>query len=199
MLKFKKLLWIATIPLTTLHAGFAQSQETRQLESHEHGAVEVNLVVDGSMMFIELESPAINIVGFEYTPESVEDKDAVAKAEALLASASEMFSLPQRAACEIHTASAKWVGDDDSGEKHDEHEKEHGHDEHEGEEHGKVVHSEFIANYEFRCGDIGSLDKMNVHFFEHFGGAEEIRVQMVLPSKQTALELTAQSSVIVFQ
>ena len=62
-----------------LGSSLVNAQETRQMDAHEHGAVEMNLAVDGSIVFIEIHSPSINIVGFEHPPESSEDKEAVAK------------------------------------------------------------------------------------------------------------------------
>ena len=35
---------------------------------HEHGVASLNLVVDGNLVSLELDSPAANLVGFEHTP-----------------------------------------------------------------------------------------------------------------------------------
>ena len=47
------------------------------LSAHEHGVGSLNLVVDGNDVSIELDSPADNLLGFEYLPTSDADKAKV--------------------------------------------------------------------------------------------------------------------------
>ena len=56
------------------------SQTTRQHDSHAHGIGELNIVLEGNELAIELISPAANIVGFEHAPSNDEQKAALAQA-----------------------------------------------------------------------------------------------------------------------
>ncbi len=55
-------------------AAFAESDhdhddhdaEKRHAESHEHGAAELAIAVDGNQLIAEFTSPGMNIVGFEH-------------------------------------------------------------------------------------------------------------------------------------
>ena len=58
----------------------AFAEETRQLDSHEHGVGELNIAVDGSTVAIELHAPGADIVGFEYVAKSFDDRLTVKKA-----------------------------------------------------------------------------------------------------------------------
>lgn len=55
-------------------------------KAHDHGAAEINIAVEGSKADIELHTPAMGIVGFEYMAKSAADKkkqaDALAKVKA---------------------------------------------------------------------------------------------------------------------
>ena len=58
----------------------------RELGAHLHGHGTVNLVIEGSTVWIELEAPGSDIVGFERAAQSAEEIATVAGARALLES-----------------------------------------------------------------------------------------------------------------
>ena len=71
----------------------AFAEETRQLDSHEHGVGELNIAVDGSTVAIELHAPGADIVGFEYVAKSFDDRLTVKKALKSLSHPLELFLL----------------------------------------------------------------------------------------------------------
>ena len=81
-------------------------------------------------------------------------------------------------------------GEHHSGE-HSEHESKSEHAEHEGEE-----HSELHAQYEFHCDTPDALENLEVRLFDHLRDVEEIDVQLVTPTIQTAMELHVTSAVV---
>jgi len=85
-------------------------------------------------------------------------------------------------------------GEDKDQEHHDDKDQDH-HDENE-EEHAR--HSEFHSEYRFVCKNPGKLSQMDVMLIQSFPGIEHIEVQLLTETKQTALELTAQSHRIRF-
>jgi len=134
----------ACLPLTT----FAQTE--RDLDSHEHGAALLNVALDDGQLFIELESPWNNLVGFEHEPETEEQQQLFDAAGELLENPAELFGL-DAGNCSI-TSSTIESGielehsddhDDDHGDEHsDDHDDDHGdehgddHDDDHGDEHG---------------------------------------------------------------
>ena len=119
----------------------ALAQETRQLDSHEHGVGELNIAVDGNTVAMEFHAPGADIVGFEYAAESAEDRNAIDAAVATLARPLELFVLPSAAECSVIQASAELESEvsHDEHDEHDEHDADHdddhaeGRDEHEAE------------------------------------------------------------------
>ena len=57
--------------------GPVAAQTERDLDSHEHGAASINVVIDATAVFVELESPWNNLVGFEHAPSTDSQREAV--------------------------------------------------------------------------------------------------------------------------
>ena len=60
------------------------AQVKRDLDSHEHGASNLNIVIDNNTVYLEFETPWNNLVGFEHAPSTDEQQEAVSQAMALL-------------------------------------------------------------------------------------------------------------------
>ncbi len=87
-------------------------------------------------------------------------------------------------------------GDDHHGDEHDhehhaeEHDAEHHAEEHHGDHDGAEVHSEFAAKWTFSCTNPDALTHIDVVYFEFFSRSEELQVQAITATGQTAEELT---------
>ncbi len=196
----------------------SHAQTTRQHDSHAHGIGELNVVLEGDELAMELISPAANIVGFEHAPSNDEQKAAVAQAEEALKQVDKLFVLSEQAGCQaehVHVESELLEGHEDEEhhddehaheEPHDEehaheehadehHEDEHAHEDHADEEHHdehehqEEVHSEFHVEYEFHCDDVEKLTQIQVNLFETFPATETLNVQLLTPDQQTAISL----------
>ena len=173
----------------------ALAQETRQLDSHEHGVGELNIAVDGDTIAMDFHAPGADIVGFEYAAESAEDRRAIDAAVATLARPLELFVLPSAAECSVVQASAELESedshddhgegyDDDHAEEHDENEEEHA-DDHADE----AGHTEFHAEYTLTCGNPDALTEITFAYFDTFENAREIEVQIISQSGAQAFEV----------
>ena len=166
---FAALLTLAAIPAT--------AEETRELSSHEHGVGELNIAIDGGALAMELRAPGADIVGFEYAPESDEDRKMIESALEALSQPDELFILPDQAKCSVAYARVELEGD----EKHDEH------DEH--DEHDTAGHREFHAEYQWNCDAQDALVKISFGYFDTFPSALELDVQIATQAGAKALEV----------
>jgi len=189
-----------------------QAGEFRQHKAHEHGSAHLNVALDRNNLYLELTSPAANIVGFEHRPRTREQKTAVQQAIKALRAGENLFALPSVVGGRLVKSSVKTDLTGDPAHEHDEappHEHEEGstnagheaetpdHEEHQGEdEHER--HSEFKAEYHFLCNKPEKLAYLDVTLFRYFAGVEHIEVQLLTAIRQTALELTAKKSKIDF-
>jgi len=171
--------------------------EERHHGSHVHGIAHINVALEKNELYIEVKSPAANIVGFEHSPGNEKEKRAVKEAVETLKAGEKVFKLTSRAGAILKEADVT-TGHEDEAHNDDEHEKhDAGHHEHAKKDHDEY-HSDFKAVYRFYCKHPDKLKYLDVNLFEQFKGIEKIEVQVLTETKQTALELTPQKNKITF-
>ena len=202
---------VRNLLLPSLAVGLAIVASTAAAQSaHVHGEGRLNIAIDGKRIFMELESPGADIVGFEHEARSDGEKAAVKQALAQLGDPMLLMRFEADADCEVRRASAEIEGESDEHEdeehaEHDEHEgEEHAeHDEHEGEEHaehdeheGEEAHGAFVAEYEFECADIGALGFIEFTFFSHFGNTQSLGIVLIDGGGQRSVEVDRANPVL---
>ena len=156
------------------------------LGAHEHGVASLNAALDGNLLELQFESPAMNLVGFEHEAKSDADKAKVAAARQHLEQPQALFALPIEAKCALQDSEldSPLFG----GHAHDEHEH--------ADEHG---HSDIDASYRFACANAEALQTLELgSFFGTFPGTEKLEVQLIGPSGQQGAELTPSNSRLSF-
>ena len=159
------------------------AEENRAHDTHVHGKGQLLVAVDGGLLSIELESPAVNIVGFEHFPGNAEEKERVRAVVDKLKDGFQLFEPPATARCRMtdsHVNSAMLEKDDDGG---------HGEEER---------HAEFHATYSFRCDIPQELTYLDVQLFRYFPAMVELKVRFVTATGQGAAELTPDVSRFAF-
>lgn len=159
--------------------GFAKDDHEHHREhgSHTHGLMQLNIAVEASKLLIELESPAINIVGFEHQPENESDRAALNAALAELRQPGQLF-----------------VANPEAGCKNTDHEIEH--DMEEGQhKHDKQEHRDFEVEYEFTCANTASLRQIDIRLFKVFPKTHNVDVQFISDSGQHAVRLNESHTV----
>jgi hypothetical protein len=182
----------AWLPLAAVHAADEHDHEHGSLGAHEHGVGRLNAALDGQTLELELESPAMNLVGFEHAATSDADKAKVAAARAQLEKPSALFNLPKAAGCVVarQELESPLFGDKpDADDDHDEDAKgKHHHD-----------HSEIHAHYQFTCATPGALQTLDLsNIFNSFPATQKIQVQLIGPSGQQGVEVTAKAAALKF-
>lgn len=191
---------LALLPFAVTHAAAPMAHAS--LGAHEHGTARLNAVLDEKTLALELDSPAMNLVGFEHLATSDADKASVAKVRQLLEQPLVLFVLPTGAGCIVasHILNSPLFGDapdehdDDDGDEH-EHEHEH---EHPDAGH-PYAHSEIHARYQLQCANPEALSQLDLTpLFKTFPGTHKVQVQLISPSGQQGMETTPANSVLKF-
>lgn len=180
---------LLALPFALLPLAAAQAHEHKHdhdhhdhahdsLGAHEHGVASLNVALDGQTLELQLESPAMNLVGFEHTAKSDADKAKVAAAKAELEQPLSLFALAA-GDCKATQVELQSPLFGDAGH-HD-----HDHHEHQGE------HSEIHAHYRFDCARANDLKQLDLaELFKRFPATKKIQVQLIGPSGQQGVELT---------
>ncbi|HEB0724944.1 DUF2796 domain-containing protein [Pseudomonas aeruginosa] len=157
------------------------------LGKHEHGVAQLNVALDGKTLELELDSPAMNLVGFEHAASTDADKAAVAKARAQLEKPLELFALPVTAGCSVASQELRspLFGDKAPAHAHKEktgHEHEHG-------------HADIHAHYQLSCEKPELLKLLTLaEFFKRFPATQKIQVQLIGPDGQKGADLAPASA-----
>jgi hypothetical protein len=187
----------ALLPLAIAHAAVEHDHdhdEHGSLSAHEHGVGRLNAALDGQTLELELESPAMNLVGFEHAATTDADKAKVAAVRAQLEKPLVLFNLPKAAGCVVATQELEspLFGDKPDADDHDEEDAKDGHEHHHD-------HSEIHAHYQFSCSAPGALKTLDLaNIFNTFPATQKIQVQLISPSGQQGVEATAKAAALKF-
>lgn len=158
--------------------------EHASLGAHEHGVAQLNVALDGNTLEIELESPAMNLVGFEHAPSSDADKTAISQARNELNKPLNLFSLNTGDCSVTSTELESPLFDDDHAHAAGEHEHEH---------------SEIHAHYSFNCKQPQALQQLDLtRLFKQFPATHKIQLQLIGPNGQQGAELSPEQSIAKF-
>ena len=168
----------------------AEPDEHHQHDVHVHGAAVLNIVAEDETVFIELETPAMNILGFEHAPKTEEQHAVVKQANKQLKSYLSLLSIPNKQ-CKQTDSDLELAHDTHDNEHHD---KEHaGHHDNEQDD----SHSEYHLNYIINCESLNNL-KLDISLFKNFPGFEHVDLNWIYKQKQGAIELTPDNTLIEF-
>ena len=154
-----------TAPTSAPHA----ENEVRQADSHTHGDANLAVIVEGTSLTIELETPLYNLTGFEHTPETEEQASIVEAAETKLMQAEDLFQVNTEAGC----AAANTGLEVHLGEEH------HGEEEHEDDDHGSGtddIHQDVLITYTFTCANPNTLSEIDISLLNMFPYMTELEV-----------------------
>ena len=165
--------------------------EHGSLGAHEHGVARLNAVLDGSTLELELESPAMNLVGFEHAAVSDADKAKVAAVRKQLDEPLKLFGLSAAAGCkesdtdlESPLFDDKPAKDDDGDGDADEHEH---------------AHSDIHAHYRLECASPDKLKTLDLTpLFKTYPSTQKIQLQLIGPNGQQGVEATPAKATINF-
>ncbi len=130
----------AAILLLTACAQTAVAADKRQHGSHEHGTAKLDVAVEQNALYIALDTPAANIIGFEHAPSTKEQKATLHKGISQLEAGDALFTTPQAAGCSLVTAEVESPFPDHKEHAQADKHHDHGHDAHKHDEHGHDKH-----------------------------------------------------------
>ena len=204
----KSMTMALTSLLLTLPFHYALAAE---LDPHEHGSASLNIAIDANTIEMQFESPAVNIVGFEYTTDDDQQQLLIKQAQNNLSNFDTIFTLVGDVSCQTIQSSANWVTkheEDSHEEDHDEETHEDGHEEgHDEESHDEEAHedhdetpsaehAEFIAEYQLECNQLNNLTAIDVNLFEFFPAITDLDVQIIYSAGQIKKELNVNKTLI---
>ncbi len=164
----------------------------REHDAHEHGAAELTIAWIDNQLAIDLDTPAYNVLGFEYAPSS-DDEIAFADESVAFLEAGTFLAFSPAAECGLVSADV-----DTEFSKEDE---EHGDEDHADEDHAdEETHSDIEAAYSVECQQPDELTTLDLAgLFSEFPNFEDLQVQWVTDTQQSADTLTSDNTALSFE
>ena len=171
------------------------------LAAHVHGVSELNIVIGGNKLEMQLRSPAMNIVGFEHKASTEQQIRKVKQSEVKLNDHNALFSFSS-GGCRLTQAKIdlsdliEHKTTEKDAHTHDHHKSDLDHSQEQEDEHGD--HSEIVAHYYYDCEDMDELSSISLGFFDVFPAMQQINGIWITTSGQGAVALTSQNKTIMF-
>ncbi|WP_449430072.1 DUF2796 domain-containing protein [Pseudomonas putida] len=169
----------ALLPLAVAHAHDEHDHAHGSLGAHEHGVAQLNAVLDGNTLELELDSPAMNLVGFEHTASSEADQAKVAAVRQQLEQPLKLFGLAAAAGCQEEAVELQspLFGDAATADEH----------------------NDIGAHYQLTCAAPGQLSQIDLApLFKAFPATQKINVQLIGPNGQKGQQTTTAKAVVAF-
>ena len=165
--------WLIFLAMSSSVAVASSRHSTH--EPHVHGIAVLNIIVEKNEVHLALESPAMNLLGFEHAPVTDEQKAAYQATQQKLTEASKLFAFPG-ASCQLESSDIQLL-------------EKHPHTDHDDHEHSGE-HADVHADYRFNCSGAQQLNEITIHLFTIFQGIQQIKVQWITGRSQGMKILT---------
>ena len=164
----------------------AADEDERHHNAHPHGQAKLNIVLDQGELFVALETPAVNILGFEHAPNTTTQQAVLKQANITLSDSQNVV--------QVTGGDCKLMAQDIDMPFTDKHQEnsEVEHDDHEDHE----GHTDVHAEYTFKCANESLVKSLNVSVFKHFGAFKGIDTVWVIGIHQRKLHLTPDATKI---
>jgi hypothetical protein len=179
---------------------FQAHAQQANLGAHMHGVSELNILIEGIKLEMQLRAPALNIVGFEHKARTEQQIRKVKQSEVKLNDHKALFSFSS-GGCRLTQAKI----DLSDLIKHKTTEKDtHTHDHHKNNldhshEHEDVHadQSEIVAHYNYDGKDMDELSSLSFGFFDVSSAMQQINAIWLTTSGQGTVPLTSQNKMIM--
>ncbi len=139
-------------------------------EAHVHGQAHLEVAVDGGTLTLRLESPADSLVGFEHSPRTDKERQAVAAMKQRLDAPDKLFQPTPAAQCQVTGVKLESTlfeaGQEDA------------------------VHGDLDAEFVFHCAQPARLQNIEVKLFAPFPGIKQLSAELAGPKGQKTMQLT---------
>jgi hypothetical protein len=144
-------------------------------KAHEHGALKLDVAIEGQKLTIAMEAPLDNLLGFERAPRTDAERKAAAEVLARLRrpdKGTPLFAMDAAAQCTLGKAEVQAPVLEPGAKTAP-----------------KDEHADLDASYEFTCAQPDALRTLDVGLFEAYRRIQRIDVQVAGPKGQAKATL----------
>lgn len=142
-------------------------------KAHEHGAVKLDVAIDGAVLTVLMEAPLDNLLGFERAPRSEAERKAAAEVLARLRNPGALLAPDAAAQCTLSKAEVQAPVLEPSP----------------GAKPAQDAHADLDASYTFNCARPAELRTLQLGLFDGYKRIQRIDVQVAGPQGQPRVSL----------
>ncbi|MEB0010240.1 DUF2796 domain-containing protein [Glaciimonas sp. Gout2] len=163
-------------------------------EAHVHGVGKLDVAIDGAQITLHLDTPLMNLLGFEHAAKNTKDRAAAQKMALQLRNASKIFVTTPAAECRPISVKLASNAIDPIllGESPTPATKINATAK-------AAVHADLDADIVLQCENPHLLKTIDVNLFAKFKGFQKIDVQMVTPKNQLAATLRPSATLLSWE
>ena len=158
------------------------------LEAHTHGIATLSISIEGEEVWLNLQSPAANIVGFEYRAQTEDELHFIDDAKATAAKPAELFKF-KGGNCSLDSSDLDFSAVMPKAHAHN-----HSHHDHDHEN-----HAEISLTYNYRCKQSNRLSGMHIEVQNAFPSIKYLEVQWINDNGSNAAMLDHHNHEISFE
>jgi hypothetical protein len=151
------------------HSPGAHSPGAHSPGAHQHGVAELEVVLEGRRLAVELTGPLDNFAGFEHAPRNGAQRAALERALDVLRDPERVVALPAAGGCTL--VASEIANPFVAGT-------------------GKAGHADLSASYQFDCAEPAALKRLELRLFETFPRLKKLGAAVAGPGGQKGAELT---------
>ena len=178
------------------HIFFSKSYAQHQHKAHEHGTSNLAIAFENNILQIQLDTPLMDLVGFEGKPNTKTQKEALKNASQTLKNWRKIFTFDGGSCKEKEVRVTNELHNDKHSHKH---EKNHSHKHKKHHKENNDIHSELKIFYEFNCTNFNKFSSIKVQLFEKFSRIQKINVQWVNINGQGQKLLNKKQNLLTFR
>lgn len=142
----------------------AHEGDSLEQGKHVHGEVTINVALEGNSLAVELNSPALHVVGFERAARSPEEQRIVSEANTWLKSGASIIGVPTTALCRLQSVTYTPPA-------------------------STAKHPDYRASYLYRCDQPTALAWVELWALRRLKGVEKVEFNLLNGSVQKQLDL----------
>ncbi len=150
--------------------------EFRSRGAHVHGSATLDIALQDTLLDIEFESPAINVIGYEHAPATDQEKAALQEANRTFNAGDRLFVWPAAAQCKQASAKRTPIAYEQDGD----------------DDKPNAPQANYVVAYRFTCAHPEKLEWIDVKLFTVTRGMQKIIANVVTATLQTQVLLTAE-------
>lgn len=185
--------------VATIAGLFVYSSFSDAADKHVHGQAEMYIVIENQAVFLELESPADNILGFEHAPSNAAEQQRLEQMTEQLNDYQALVAF-NNGDCKVTDASttSPFKNVDDHHSQSASHEHKHDHEHKHGDHHheSNSVHADFLFSYTLQCNQIDKVDSVTIRAFDTLKRLEKLTVNWVRNDQQGMVQLNRNNTTI---